>query len=70
MPKSVNPLSHYCCAAVAQADLPKFSKNGALYNQLLYMRADAAEKLTSILAEGNDDDGASCTDTEIQAHDV
>lgn len=44
------------CAAVAQADLPKFSKNGALYNQLLYMRADAAEKLTSILAEGNDDD--------------
>ena len=44
------------CAAVAQADLPLFNKNGALYNQLLYMRADAAEKLASILSEGNDND--------------
>lgn len=44
------------CGKVAEADLPQFDKNGALYNQLLYLRADAAKKLTAILADGNDND--------------
>lgn len=44
------------CGAVAGAELPQFDKNGALYNQLLYLGADAADKLTAILAEGNDND--------------
>ena len=44
------------CESVANADLPQFDRNGALYNQLLYLRAGSVEKLTSILNEGNDND--------------
>jgi hypothetical protein len=44
------------CKAVATSNLPQFDKNGGLYNELLYLRAGAAEKLSALLAEGNDND--------------
>ncbi len=44
------------CGAVSEAELPQFNKNGALYNQLLYLRADAADKLVAILTNGDDND--------------